>query len=129
MSAEQKVIDRDDHFVKYENEVVNDSKTGLEWFAGPDEDMDWEAAVGWAESLQVDAGGWRIPTREELQTLYQEGKGQHNVTPLLNVTGWWIWVLEKEDPPSGLVFDFSHGKRDWYARTPRAVAVRSRSGP
>jgi hypothetical protein len=118
-------MNREDHFVQYDNGVVHDSKTGLDWLAGPDEDMDWQAATNWVKNLEVDGGGWRIPNQDELQTLHREGKGQHNMTPLLHVTSWWIWCTEGKNSAHGLVHDFSHGQRDWHSRTPRAIAVRS----
>jgi hypothetical protein len=50
--------------------AVSDSKTGLMWLLGPDENMAWEAAVAWAESEDVCGRKWRLPTIHELTTLY-----------------------------------------------------------
>lgn len=52
---------------------VKDTKTSLEWIAGPDRDTTWSEARFWVQNLSVDGGGWRMPTMNELKTLYQKG--------------------------------------------------------
>ena len=126
MPEESQIVDRDDHYLKYENGVVYDSKTNLEWIAGPGRNMSWDEAKEWAKNLEIDGGGWRMPTREELETLYQEGMGKRNMTRLLETKDWWVWSAEPDDSLSSSLFDFSRGTRDWHSRTPRAYAVRAR---
>lgn len=126
MHAESQIVDRDDHYIKYANGVVYDSKIGLEWIAGPGRNMSWDEAKEWAKGLDIDGSGWGMPTRKELETLYQEGKGKRNMTRLLETEAWWIWSVEPDDSLSPRLFDFSHGTRDWHSRTPRAYAVRVR---
>jgi uncharacterized protein (TIGR02145 family) len=126
MLGESKIIDRDDPYLKYANGVVYDSKTGLEWIAGPGRSLSWDEAKEWAKDLEMDGSGWRIPTRKELETLYQEGKGKRNMTRLLETAAWWVWSAEHDDGLSSSLFDFSRGSRDWQSRTPRAYAVRAR---
>jgi hypothetical protein len=126
MPAESQVIDRDDPYAKYSNGVVVDTETGLEWVAGPGKIMSWQEAQEWAENLEIDGAGWRMPTRQELETLFQEGKGKRNMTPLLETVSWWVWSAEQDDGPSSSLFDFSRGTKDWQSRTPRAYAVRAR---
>ena len=84
----EKEIASDGTLLAYASGVVYDKNTGLEWFAGPDRDTTWNEAKAWVESLNVAGGGWRMPTREELKTLYQKGAGTRNMTPLLKTTGW-----------------------------------------
>jgi hypothetical protein len=62
--------------------VITDSKTGLEWFLGPNQELTWEQAQAWAASLQVAGGGWRLPSLRELRTLYHHGLGSYNISPL-----------------------------------------------
>ena len=126
MNVDPQVIDRDDHYVKYANGVVYDSKTGLEWIPGPGRNLSWDEAKEWAKCLEIDGSGWRMPTRKELETLYQEGKGKRNMTRLLETAAWWVWSAEHDDSMSSSLFDFSRGTRDWHSRTPRAYAVRTR---
>ena len=64
------VIGRDGDFVAYANGVVADTKTGLEWLAGPDVDTSYHRAVEWVRGLTVAGGGWRMPTAKDLRTLY-----------------------------------------------------------
>ena len=95
-------------FIADNNGIIKDKKTGLDWISGPDKDMNWNAAKSWVESLAVDGGGWRMPTIKELKTLYQEGVGPHNMTPLLKTTGGYVWSGEIKEGPSmahGFLFD------------------------
>ena len=126
MQGDSQIVDRDDPYVKYANGVVYDANTGLEWIAGPGRNMSWEESQKWAESLEIDGGGWRMPTRQELETLYQEGSGKRNMTRLLETPAWWVWSAEQKDGSSSNLYDFSRGTRDWQSRTPRAYAVRAR---
>ena len=123
-------ITRDGHYTAYASGVVYDTETGLEWVAGPDKDTDWNEAKLWVDNLKVAGGGWRMPTIEELETLYQKGKGDRNMTPLLKTTGWYVWSGETKDSWSARDFYFGFAGKGWRARTDstiaRAFAVRSR---
>jgi len=125
-----KVTATDGSFIAYENGTVLDTKTGLEWYAGPDKDTDWNHAKSWVESLSVDGRGWRMPSRKELAALYKKGAGTRNMTPLLKTTGWLVWTGETEGPSSAWLFYFNHGLATWIPRfNPneiRGFAVRSR---
>lgn len=125
MHGDRHIVDRDGPYVKYANGVVADTKTGLEWVAGPGKIMSWGEANQWAKSLDLDGSGWRLPTSKELETLYQEAKGKRNMTPLLETASWWVWSAEPDDGPSSSLFDFSRGTKDWQSRSPRAYAVRT----
>jgi len=125
-----KVIDQDRRFIAYTNGILKDTKTGLEWFAGPDRDTTWDEAKSWAESLPIDGGSWRMPTLKELRTLYKEGAGPLNMTPLLKAAGWWIWSVETRDSSLAWLFSFKLGDDYLFQRSSsfnfRALAVRSR---
>jgi len=86
-----KIVDRDGRFEKYASGVVHDTKTGLEWYAGPDKDISGNQARLWVARLKEAGGGWRMPTRKELKTLYQKSDGKRNMTPLLKTNGWDVW--------------------------------------
>ena len=126
LPGKSQIIEQDDHYFKYDNGVVYDTKTGLEWTAGPGKNMNWNEAKAWAEGIEIDGSGWRLPTRKELETLYQEGKGKRNMTRLLETAAWWAWSAEPDESASSSLFDFSRGSRDWHSRTPRAYAVRAK---
>jgi Caspase domain/Protein of unknown function (DUF1566) len=126
---ESKEVARDRHFVKYDNGLVFDTKTGLEWYTGPDESTSWYEAKKWVENLSVAGRGWKMPTIKELKTLYQKGIGVRNMTPLLKTTGW-IWSGETKDSSSAWGFNFGFGSKHWTARDlkrhGRGYAVRPR---
>lgn len=128
---EIKEIGRDGNFIAYDNKVVYDESTGLEWIAGPDKDTHWDKAKAWTESLAVNGGGWRMPTSKELKSLFRKGKGTRNMTPLLKTTGWWVWSRARKHSSTAWFFNFGYGGVDnWYDRkgsgNSRGFAVRSR---
>lgn len=129
--SEEKEVGRDGTFIAYATGVVYDERTGLEWYAGPDKYRSWYDAKKWVESLKVSGGGWRMPTKEELKTLYQKGAGTRNMTSLLKTTGWWVWG-EARDSSSAWLFSFASGYESWGNRSDsnyhngRGFAVRSR---
>jgi hypothetical protein len=127
----EKEVDRNGTLITYATGVVFDKNTGLEWFAGPDRGTNWEEVKSWVERLDVAGGGWRMPTRKELKTLYKKGAGTRNMTPLLKTTGWSVWSGETADQLSAWAFYFRYGKDRWCSRDysyqePRGFAVRSR---
>jgi hypothetical protein len=120
-------IDRDGVYVAYANGTVRDTSTGLEWKVGPDRDTNWNEARSWVRSLGDD---WRMPTMDELEHLYQKGKGDRNMTPLLKTTGWFVWSGEEKGSSGAWFFGFNGGYRYWHdglSNNLRAFAVRSRS--
>ena len=127
--ANSKITARDGTLIAYASGVVYDKNAGLEWLAGPDRNTTWNGAKAWVESLNVAGGGWRMPTGEELKTLYQRGAGTRHMTPLLKTTGWWVWSWGTKDLPSARAFGFYYGGELWHAGTSastRGFAVRSR---
>lgn len=98
---------------------------------GPDKDTTWDEAKSWVQSLNLDGGGWRMPTMYELAGLYNKGAGDWNMTPLLKTSGWAVWSGETEGSSGAWGFSFLGGHRFWndryYSRTARAFAVRSRN--
>lgn len=71
--------------------VMTDSLSGLDWIVGPDRDTNYAQAEQWVAGCNVAGGGWRMPTLQELATLYQEGLGERNMDPAFKTTGWWVW--------------------------------------
>jgi len=130
LSNPNKIV-QDGCYVVYTKGIVRDTNTGLDWKAGKDRDMTWDEARSWVQSLNLDGGGWRMPTIGELVSLYQNGKGNRNMTPLLKTTGWWVWSGETEGPSLALSLSFHTGSRRWGYRDGngdgRAFAVRSKS--
>jgi len=117
------------HYEKYASGIVKDTKTDLEWYAGPNFDTTWDEAKSWVASLDVDGGGWRMPTREELRSLYMAGTG---MTSLLKTTGMVVWSGEIGNSSNAWGFYVSIGRVFRFARdnslSKRGFAVRSRIG-
>jgi CHAT domain-containing protein/Tfp pilus assembly protein PilF len=126
-------IGRDGTFIAYASGIVFDTRTGLEWIVGPDQNISWRKAKSWVESLSVAGGEWRMPTLDELQTLYKHGSGKRNMTPLLKTTGWRVWSGEVRRSGNRFhpwYFRFHQGTRHWvkqsYSNNTRVFAVCSR---
>jgi len=125
-------VNQDGSFIAYSTGVVLDKNTGLEWFADPDRDTNWNQAQVWVESLNVAGGGWRMPTVKELKTLYKKGAGKRNRTSLLKTSGYWVWSGKTKDLKAW-GFNFSRGNWNLGIREGhydfdgiRGFAVRSR---
>ena len=127
----QDCVARDGRYCKYANGIVKDTSWGLEWKAGPDKNTNWDEARSWVQSLNIDGGGWRMPTMDELQRLYRKGTGSRNMTPLLETTGWFVWAGKTKGSSKAGSFTFHYGNRYWsyryYSNHYRTFAVRSRS--
>lgn len=97
----EKVLKRDgDRYCLFDNGVIVDKNTSLEWFPLKGSYVSWFRANSWADSLGLRAGGnWRMPGIEELQGLYQRGRGSYNITLLLGEVHW-VWSKE--------IIDFKH---------------------
>ena len=113
-------IARDGRFIAYSNGVVEDTKTGLEWIAGPDKDTSYYKARNWVQNLKIDGGKWRMPTNEELKTLYGKDGKISSITPLLKTTATHIWPAQLDEYTSLYLF----GYMDPYGT--RGFAVRSK---
>jgi hypothetical protein len=126
------IIARNETLVKYDTGLVQDSASGLEWYPGPDQGMSWAEARQWVVGLDVLGGGWRMPTRSELRTLFRIGDGVRNITPLLVNSGYWLWAGQSPDSADRWLFGFSYGGEGWSGQAPpgggRAIAVRKAAG-
>ena len=53
------IVAQDNHYEKYENGIVYDKETNLEWVVGPDKCTYGHTAKYWVAHLDLDGGGWR----------------------------------------------------------------------
>jgi len=127
--SEAEEMGRDGRFIAYSNGVIYDKKSGLEWFIGPDRDITWGEAKSWVNELSAIGGGWHMPSRKELKTLFKKGV-ERSITPLIKTTGWWVWASEHDSSSSAWYFNFSRGYASWssqlYSDGERVFAVRLR---
>ena len=129
-SSNSNEIKRDGIYVAYGNGIVKDTKTGLEWKVGPDKDTNWYEARSWVRNLNIEGGGWRLPTKNELEGLHNFGAGRLNMTPLLKTTGRCVWSAVEEETKWvsdawKFCFDTGEGLMYWKSSGERAFAVRS----
>ena len=121
---------REGVYIVYANGIVKDTSTGLEWVAGPDKNITWDEANSWVKHLNLSGGGWRMPSLDELESLYKKGAGPRNMTPLLKTKGWWVWSGETVGSREARSFAFGHGFKGYIFRgnsaSERVFAVRSR---
>jgi tetratricopeptide (TPR) repeat protein len=117
-----------------EDGVIYDSQLGLEWAPSDGQVLNHYQAEGYARGLSLAGGGWRLPTRDELKSLYDKTK-PGNVDPVFGVGDMWVWTSElwnEASIPGAIGFYFydggvKGGDRDNIKRqnNRRALAVRS----
>ena len=108
--------------------IVTDWETDLEWYLHPDIDTTWNKA----NSLTKDLGdNWRMPTLDELHSLYEQGVGLRNIDPIFKMTGWWVWSDEKNVSSYAKALYFAGGRENLNRRVCsngyRCFAVRPKS--
>lgn len=127
------IVARDSRYVAFADKVICDCFSGLEWLAGPDEDMSWEKGRQWAKNLAIGGGGWRLPTLNELRGLFKMNKKGDNLSPLFGISTTDVWSCETEGDSSAWGFNFLPGNKFWTSKTLsrrfRVLAVRRRKYP
>ncbi|HEX9137520.1 MAG TPA: DUF1566 domain-containing protein [Nitrospirota bacterium] len=112
--------------------VIDDSETGLQWVPAGNWEMTHYEAEKYVSTLSLAGGGWRLPTRAELRSIYDASK-PGLVDPKFKVSGKLVWTSELDaDPSSAWYFNFYSGGEYTYTRNPHcnfyfyALAVRPR---
>ena len=106
----------DGRYTKSSKGVITDSRTGLQWYVGPDRDTNWYDAKKWVEGLTVAGGGWRMPSRSELKGIRQKGassNGPKYLPPIFKPASWWVWSGEAGGTSSAWGFPFDRVKGYW----------------
>lgn len=123
------IVGRDGRYVAFDNRVVCDCFSRLEWLPGPDKDMSWKEGCQWIKGLSIGGGGWRLPTLSELQGLFKMNKNGDNLSPLFKMKMMDVWSCESLDD-SAWGFNFLPGNRfrsfKTLSRGFRILAVRPR---
>lgn len=130
-------------FLVYDGTLIIDKKENLEWMVGVDHDTSHYNTKKWLAKLNDEQGDWRLPTLDELQTLYEDGLRGAIFEERLKLTGRKVWSNNNRYWRSGShrneavkCFDFETGKStevrvdDWWNGPDpiwgiRAFAVRS----
>jgi|GEM_PF-1006447 len=112
---------RDGRFIAYSNGTVLDTKTNLMWAAKDNgSNISWTSAKNYCENYR--GGGytdWRMPTLNELASLYDDAKtyksgcgGNVHLTELISLTCTWVLALETSNSNAGN-FSFNVGHEYW----------------
>lgn len=119
---------QDGRFIDYGNGAVLDTKTGLMWASKDNgSDMEWYDAKFYCENYR--GGGykdWRMPTQDELESLYDENKARpaacsdrnnvHIATELIQITCLTLWSSETSNTTNECaIFNFGSGTRSAFA--------------
>ncbi len=108
--------------------VIYDSELGLQWAPAPDRTMNHYQAEEYVRSLSLAGGGWRLPTRDELKSLYDKYK-PGGADPMFHVSAFWVWASELDASSVAWYFYFGNGRElshDCSYPYFRVLAVRSR---
>ena len=77
--------------------ILYHKNSASEWVVGPDQGTSFIQAKNWADNLEIDGGGWRLPTGFEIKALYNIGEGTRNMSPYLKTSGWHVWISASDD--------------------------------
>ncbi len=94
------------------NGVIEDPRTGLEWAPVPMPTVNYEMALAYARSLGLAGGGWRLPTIDELEGLYETGQGGCGLDSAFGDRYPNAWAANVKHQPDLQVFDFLQGRVD-----------------
>jgi len=111
-----KEVRRDGQFIAYDDETVEDTKSGLMWAAMDNgSDINWQSAKTYCESYR--GGGytdWRLPTQNELAELYDKSKSYKIKPPRMNVLDVHLTELIQLSTWSVWASDFKYGRADYF---------------
>jgi MinD-like ATPase involved in chromosome partitioning or flagellar assembly len=102
---------------------ITDTKTGLDWFVGPDENFSWPQASRWAAGLGACGGSWSLPTADQVRPLHDKTKSAGTgylskvdnrrypalIDPVFAGigSGSWIWLQGKGQGGELLAFNLN----------------------
>jgi len=98
--------------------TVLDSQSGLQWGQRDNgEDVNWSSARDYCAALKPSGGGWRLPSMQELEGVYDKsaalttgcGEVTCNVSPLFHLSGHWYWSNQSASASETLLFNLSGG--------------------
>ncbi len=92
---------------------IADTKTGMEWYMGPDKDFAWQDANNWVRGLSACGKHWTLPSADEVRALFDKqttaGTGYYSggrtwpahVDPIFSGIGGGSWVWTKGSSANG----------------------------
>ncbi len=133
-----------DRFINNGDGTITDRQLGLMWGAFDNQgDINWQEAKRWVTftfpyTIEKSYDNWRLPTIEELRSLYSNIQDNHgyqadcgktvHIIPEIHLSCTWVWSAENKSI-TARVFNFSRGysymDRMATKRGLRALAVRN----
>jgi hypothetical protein len=99
-------------FIANDDATVLDIRTNLMWAAKDNGvDITWADAQAYCKNYQVGSyTDWRMPTKDELRSLYDgsiDGYNSYHLTKLITVTGCCPWASEISDSDAAYLFFYN----------------------
>jgi hypothetical protein len=106
----------DRRFVVLGDAVVRDARSALEWTRHDDGvGLEWPKADAYCRALSIDDGRWRLPSIEELRSLYGAAPGVScgdvtcAVDPAFTLGGPYVWSATEPVPETRTYLDMQYG--------------------
>ena len=119
-------------FIAYNDGTILDTQTNLLWASRDNgKDINWTDAKFYCENYN--GGGykdWRMPTNDELQSLYDRmtfGNNHYHITKLITLTGAFLWASDVKNSRAAYV-SFINNRATWFW-DPLKQKTRSRTLP
>lgn len=102
------------------DETVRDNETGLVWTRrnASEKRLAWTEAKEACEKLELDGGGWRLPTIKELLSLVDYERSSPAIDPAFECNSDWYWASTPVASVSGCAWFvlFGVGGARWVDR-------------
>ncbi|MFC1853052.1 DUF1566 domain-containing protein [candidate division CSSED10-310 bacterium] len=120
-------VDSNERFQLNDNGTVWDNKTELMWAAKDNgADIDWESARSYCQNLTTgDYNDWRLPTQEELASLYLKEYSYSipqlvrdvHIIPTIKLSTPWVWSADVSGDFSAYVYSFDKPTTSYQPKT------------
>jgi OOP family OmpA-OmpF porin len=119
---------RDGRFIAYDDGTVWDSQSNLLWASHDNgSNINWSDAEEYCKTYDGSGyKGWRLPTKDELLTLYDRsifGNNGYRLTKLITLSGSYPWTSDVQGSEA-LVVGFDKDRQMWF---PESVNHKSRN--
>ena len=103
-------------------DTVTDTKTGLMWLKESHGTVDWEAAINYCETLSsANHDDWRLPNRNELQSLVDYSKSKPAIDTALfpdtHSSNYWSSTTQAFLTTQAWFVNFDSGLLDYYDKS------------
>ena len=108
-------------FIDNDDGTITDNKTGLMWQKDtPQELYTWQGALSYCESSTLAAyNDWRLPSRNELQSIVDYSRYDPSIDPIFNavLSDYWSSTTFANSPDQAWVVKFGYGVVSFYSKS------------